>query len=264
MGRGMGWWVVGRGCKTWCACNIEKSKSNTSINTNISSCLYQCYCVSSHFTIRDYFIFPQKLKSVLNFLHFTCNFRGLRFRVFGLRFRYNRVSRPLGTNKRQKNSHLLTLNLSAGEKNSLEQAAFWHEVRTWCVLGLFEFDLCLLQNQPRPDHAPIVIVIQSEHLKHSISPRNQSGKHPDSGCFGISCFAIGSALSKGLGLWTKGFSRGSLFNTWPKPETAHEKPLAPRVCTDRPLVKKNRVNSMSSLFSRLQFKYSVHLSGFIA
>ena len=24
------------------------------------------------------------------------------------------------------------------------------------------------------------------------------------------------------------FSRGSLFKTWPKPETAHEKPLAPR------------------------------------
>ena len=27
----------------------------------------------------------------------------------------------------------------------------------------------------------------------------------------------------------KKFSRGSLFKTWPKPETAHEKPLAPRV-----------------------------------
>ena len=27
----------------------------------------------------------------------------------------------------------------------------------------------------------------------------------------------------------KSFSRGSLFKTWPKPETAHEKPLAPRV-----------------------------------
>ena len=43
--------VVGRGCKTWWACNIGKSKSNTFINTNISSCLYQCYCLSSHFTI---------------------------------------------------------------------------------------------------------------------------------------------------------------------------------------------------------------------
>ena len=52
-------------------------------------------------------------------------------------------------------------------------------------------------NHPRSDHAPIVIVIQSEHLKHSISPRNQSAKHPDSGCFGISGVVIGSALSKG-------------------------------------------------------------------
>ena len=44
--------VVGRGegGAKW-ACNIGKSKSNTFINTNISSCLYQCYCSSSHFTI---------------------------------------------------------------------------------------------------------------------------------------------------------------------------------------------------------------------
>ena len=28
---------------------------------------------------------------------------------------------------------------------------------------------------------------------------------------------------------SKNFSRGSLFKTWPKPETAHEKSLAPRV-----------------------------------
>ena len=56
-------------------------------------------------------------------------------------------------------------------------------------------------NHPRPDHAPIVIVIQSERLKHSISPGNQSAKHPDSGCFGISGVVIGSALSKG---WRSG------------------------------------------------------------
>ena len=31
---------------------------------NISSCLYQCYCLSSHFTIRYYSIFPQKCKDV--------------------------------------------------------------------------------------------------------------------------------------------------------------------------------------------------------
>ena len=30
-------------------CNIEKSKSNTFINMNISSYLYQCYCLSSQF-----------------------------------------------------------------------------------------------------------------------------------------------------------------------------------------------------------------------
>ena len=34
---------------------------------------------------------------------------------------------------------------------------------------------------------------------------------------------------KGTALWSRGFSRGSLFRTWPKPETAHEKSLAPRV-----------------------------------
>ena len=52
---------------------------------------------------------------------------------------------------------------------------------------------------------------------------------------------------KGMALWSRGFSRGPLFfaqvtffiewpvlkasgpETWPKPETAHEKPLAPRV-----------------------------------
>ena len=56
-------------------------------------------------------------------------------------------------------------------------------------------------NHPRSDHAPIVIVIQSEHLKYSISPRNQSAKHPDSVRFGISGVVIGSALSKG---WRSG------------------------------------------------------------
>ena len=54
---------------------------------------------------------------------------------------------------------------------------------------------------PRPDHSPIVIVIQSAHLKHSTSPRNQPAKHPDSGCFAISGVVIGSAPSKG---WRSG------------------------------------------------------------
>ena len=34
---------------------------------------------------------------------------------------------------------------------------------------------------------------------------------------------------QGMALWSRGFLRGSLFKTWPKPETAHEKPLAPRI-----------------------------------
>ena len=69
-GEGGGQWViVGRGCKTWWACNIKKSKSNNFINMNISNCLYQCYWLSSHFTIHYYFIFSQKCKRVLYFLH---------------------------------------------------------------------------------------------------------------------------------------------------------------------------------------------------
>ena len=34
---------------------------------------------------------------------------------------------------------------------------------------------------------------------------------------------------KGMALWSSGFSRGPLSKTWPKPETAQEKLLAPRV-----------------------------------
>ena len=51
-------------------------------------------------------------------------------------------------------------------------------------------------NHPHPDHAPIVIVIQTEHMKHSTSTWKGSAKHPDSGCFGISGVVIGLALSK--------------------------------------------------------------------
>ena len=76
--------------------------------------------------------------------------------------------------------------------------------------------------------APIVIVIQSGHLKHSISPEKQSAKHKDSGFFGIKRGCNWLGAMKGIALWSRGFSRGSL-KTWPKPETAHEKPLAPRV-----------------------------------
>ena len=38
---------------------------------------------------------------------------------------------------------------------------------------------------------------------------------------------------KGMALWSRGFSRGSLFKTRPKPETAHEKPLEPRITRGR-------------------------------
>ena len=62
-----------------------------------------------------------------------------------------------------------------------------------------------------PDHAPIVIVIQSKHLKHSISPRNQSANHPESGCFGVSGVVIGSALSKGCRSGPEAFRMGHFF-----------------------------------------------------
>ena len=62
-------------------------------------------------------------------------------------------------------------------------------------------------NHPRPDHAPIVIVIQSEHMKHSTSPRNQSPRGPNFGCFRLSGVVIGSALSKDGALVQRLFAR---------------------------------------------------------
>ena len=78
--------------------------------------------------------------------------------------------------------------------------------RTWCVLGLFGLNPCHVQTT----HVSItrLIVIQSEHSKHSTSPRNQSAKHPDSGCFGISGVVIGSALSKGWRWGPEAFRAG--------------------------------------------------------
>ena len=40
---------------------------------------------------------------------------------------------------------------------------------------------------------------------------------------------------KGIAVWSRGFLRGSLFKTWLKPKTTHEKPTASRVrfSTDR-------------------------------
>ena len=72
-----------------------------------------------------------------------------------------------------------------------------------------------------------MIVIQSERLKHSTSPRNQSAKHPDSGCLRIRGVVIGSALSKRSRSSPEAFRAGHFEDS--KPETAHEKPLAPRV-----------------------------------
>ena len=207
MGRGMGWWVVGRGCKTWCACNIEKSKSNTSINTNISSCLYQCYCVSSHFTIRDYFIFPQKLKSVLNFLHFTCNFRGLRFRVFGLRFRYNRVSRPLGTNKRQKNSHLLTLNLSAEQASILTRGTYVMCAWIVWIWSLSPSKPTASRSRAYCDCNPIRAFETFDISKEPISKTSRFWMF----WYNRGCNWLGAI--KGMTLRSRGFSRGSLFKT---------------------------------------------------
>ena len=78
----------------------------------------------------------------------------------------------------------------------------FQKVKTYVMCAWIVWIISLSpSNHPRSDHALIVIVIQSEHLKLSISPRNQSAKHPDSGCFGISEVVIGSALSKG---WRSG------------------------------------------------------------
>ena len=87
----------------------------------------------------------------------------------------------------------------------------------------------------RPEHAPIVIVIQSEHLKHSISPRNQSAKHPDSGCFGVRWVVIGSALSKEWRSGPEAFPACHLLRLDRNRKPGMTKPLEPRV--DLPLPK---------------------------
>ena len=94
------------------------------------------------------------------------------------------------------------------------------------MLGLLAIDLCHLQTIRVPDHAAIVIVIQSERLKHSTSPKNQSANHPGSGCLGISGVVVGSALSKGSRSGPEAFRAGHSEDS--KPESAHEKPLALR------------------------------------
>ena len=64
-------------------------------------------------------------------------------------------------------------------------------------------------------------------MKHSTSPKNQSAKHPDSGCLGINRVVIGSTLSKWSHSGPEAFCAGHSEDS--KPETGHEKPLAPRV-----------------------------------
>ena len=66
-GCGGGWYCEGGAKPDGLVISVEKSKSNTFINMKISSCLYQCYCLSSHLTIRYYFFLPKKCKSVRTF-----------------------------------------------------------------------------------------------------------------------------------------------------------------------------------------------------
>ena len=94
------------------------------------------------------------------------------------------------------------LSTSADNTSSICLILHIQKVKTYVICAWIIWIWSLSpSNHPRSDHAPIVIVIQSEHLKHSISPRNQSAKHPDSGCFAVSRVVIGSALSKG---WRSG------------------------------------------------------------
>ena len=123
------------------------------------------------------------------------------------------------------------LSTSADNTSSICLILHIQKVKTYVICAWIVWIRSLSpSNHPRSDHAPIVIVIQSEHLKLSISPRNQSAK------FWMFWYKRGCnwlGAIKGMALWSRGFSRGSLFKTWPKPETAHEKSLAPRVRSGR-------------------------------
>ena len=127
------------------------------------------------------------------------------------------------------------LSTSADNTSSICLILHIQKVKTYVICAWIVWIRCLSpSNHPRSDHAPIVIVIQSEHLKLSISPRNQSAK------FWMFWYKRGCnwlGAIKGMALWSRGFSRGSLFKTWPKPETAHEKSLAPRVRSGRLSIK---------------------------
>ena len=127
------------------------------------------------------------------------------------------------------------LSTSADNTSSICLILHIQKVKTYVICAWIVWIRSLSpSNHPRSDHAPIVIVIQSEHLKLSISPRNQSAK------FWMFWYKRGCnwlGAIKGMALWSRGFSRGSLFKTWPKPETAHEKSLAPRVRSGRLSIK---------------------------
>ena len=85
-------------------------------------------------------------------------------------------------------------------------------------------------NHPRFDHAPDCNPIRTfETLDISKEPISKTSR------FWMFWYKRGCkwlCAIKGMALRSRGFSRGSLFKTWPKPETAHEKSLAPRVVLD--------------------------------
>ena len=119
------------------------------------------------------------------------------------------------------------------KKKSMAQSALIYSARWTLTLSLFQkVKTCVMcawivwiwflspSNHPCPDHLPIVIVIQLEHwnIQHLQGTNQQNIQIL--GCNWLSAI-------KGMALWSRGFSRGSLFKTWPKPKTAHENPLAP-------------------------------------
>ena len=103
--------------------------------------------------------------------------------------------------------------------------------RTWCVLGLFGFNPCHLQTT----RVPITRLLWLKSNQSIWNIRYLQGTNQQTSIFCMlwykrCCNWLGAM--KGMALWSRGFSRGSLFRTWPKPETAHEKSLAPRVPTE--------------------------------
>ena len=107
---------------------------------------------------------------------------------------------------------------------------FWTYVMFPCIVWMWSLSL---SNHTRPDHAPIAIVIQSEAFETFDISKEPISKTSRFWIFSYKWGCNWLGAIKGMVLWSRGFSRGSLFKTWPKPETAHEKPLAPRVVGQR-------------------------------